>query len=215
MIKIDLHTHSEASSDGGIKPEQYTEALEDGIDCLAITDHNNINTAQRLHSSLGNRIIVGEEITTTEGDIIGLFLTSLVAPHQSPLATAKAIKAQGGLVYLPHPFETVRAGLSEDALISIAKLVDIVEIYNGRALFQNHGPKAATWARLNRKATAASSDAHGYKGLGTTYTSIADIPNAKNLVKLLAKARFTTSRPPLKTLLYPKINRLNQYLRRR
>ncbi len=215
MIKIDLHTHSTASVDGGIKDEQYAKALEDGIDCIAITDHNNIRMAQRLHNSLGERIIVGQEITTTAGDIIGLFLTKSVASHQSPLATAQAIKAQGGLVYVPHPFETVRAGLSEEALIPIIDLVDIVEIHNGRALFQNHGPKAATWARLNHKAAAASSDAHGYKGMGSTYTSIAEIPDANNLVKQLLKARYTTSRPPLKTLLYPKINRFSKHLHRR
>lgn len=215
MIKIDLHTHSIASPDGGIKPEQYTQALEHSLDCLAVTDHDNISMAQKLHSSLGNRIIVGQEITTSEGDIIGLFLTSRVEPHQSPLAAAQAIRSQGGLVYVPHPFEIMRAGLSEEALIPIVDLIDIVEIHNGRALFQNHGPKAATWARLNRKASAASSDAHGYKGLGSTYTSIAEIPTAKNLVKLLHKARFTTSRPPLKTLFYPKLQRLSKHLYKR
>ncbi len=211
MIKIDLHTHSQGSNDGGIRLEEYIDALKDGkLDCIAITDHNTIGLAQQLHQTLGEQIIVGEEITTSGGEIIGLFLTKPVIPGQTPLETVKSIKNQGGIVYIPHPFETVRSGLSEEALIAIADFIDVVEIHNGRAVFQNRGPKAATWARLNHKVAAASSDAHGIKGLGTTYTQISTIPTAKTLVKMLKKGRFTTNRPPLRTLLYPKINRLNK-----
>ncbi len=215
MIKIDLHTHSIASPDGGIKPEHYDRALESGqLDCIATTDHNTIDVACSLHDSLGKHIIVGEEITTTNGELIGLFLKRSVAPRQSILATAQAIKAQGGLVYIPHPFETLRKGVSEASLNQIAELVDIVEVHNGRAVFQNRSPQAAAWARMNRKAVAASSDAHGHKGLGGTYTLVAELPTAQTLVKLLKKGRFVTNRPPLRTLLYPKIHRLHKRLSR-
>lgn len=211
MIKIDLHTHSSASKDGGIRPDEYASALEEGeFDFIAITDHDTITAAVSLNEALGNRIIVGEEISTTKGEIIGLFLKEVVNPGQTPEATVKAIKSQGGLVYIPHPFETVRSGLSEKELSKIADEVDIVEVHNGRAVFQNRGPKAATWATLNRKAQAASSDAHGYKGLGTTYTQVKEKPNKTNLVKLLKTARFETNRPPLRSLLYPKYNRLSK-----
>ncbi len=211
MIKIDLHTHSQASNDGGIRFDEYVDVLKDGkLDCIAITDHNSISFAQQMRQTLGEQIIIGEEITTTNGEIIGLFLKRPVIPGQTPLETAKAIKDQGGLVYIPHPFETVRAGLTEEALNTIVDLIDTVEIHNGRAMFQNRGPKAATWAKLNHKTTVASSDAHGLKGLGTTYTQISAVPSEKTLVKLLKKGRFTTNRPPLRTLLYPKINRLSK-----
>lgn len=214
MIKIDLHTHSTASPDGGIKPEHYIRALEEGqFDCIAITDHDALETARSLHASLGERIIIGQEINTSRGELIGLFLQRPIAPRQSPLATALAVKAQGGIVYVPHPFETVRQGLSEAALNEIADAVDIIEVHNGRAVFQNRGPQAATWARLNRKVVAASSDAHGHKGLGTTYTLIAEIPTPKSIVKLLKTARFVTNRPPLRTLLYPKVQHLRHKLR--
>jgi len=213
MIKVDLHTHSFASLDGGIKPQQYKTILESGqLDCVAITDHNRIDAAQELRKSLGNKVIVGEEIMTTDGELIGLFLTKAIEPHQSALVTAKAIKAQGGLVYVPHPFETVRSGLPQTCLDELVYLIDIVEVHNGRAIFQNLGPKAATWARLNRKVVAASSDAHGYAGLATTYTELASIPTAKTLVKLLETARFSTNRPPLRSLLYPKLNRMSKHL---
>lgn len=213
MIKIDLHTHSEASPDGGIKPEQYANALENGgFDYIAVTDHDSINTALSLQESLGDRIIIGEEISTTQGEIVGLYLTQPIAPGQSPIATTRAIKQQGGIVYIPHPFETVRSGLSEKALDSIVHDVDIVEVHNGRAVFQNCGPQAARWAKLNHKVIAASSDAHGAKGLGTTYTLVSEKPNKQNIIKALQKARYVTNRPPLRTLLYPKAHRLRKKL---
>lgn len=215
MIKIDLHTHSSASPDGGITPEQYAKALETGLlDSIAITDHNSVDLALSLNKSLGNQIIVGEEIMTREGELIGLFLQKLVAPGQSVEATAKAIKAQGGIVYVPHPLETVRKGLKQSALDDITEIVDVVEVQNGRAAFQNRGPQAATWARLNRKVMAASSDAHGYKGMGTTYTQIAAMPSANNVIGLLAKGRLTVGRPPLYTLFNPLAHRLHKMLGR-
>src|SRR5690606_22692028 len=146
--------------------------------------------------------------------LIGLFLKEPVRPGQSALQTAQAIRDQGGIVYVPHPFETVRKGVSETTLEHIAELVDIVEVYNGRAFTQNRGPQAATWARLHSKPAAASSDAHGIKGVGTAYTSLKETPTAKNLVKQMQLAHLNMTRPPLKTLLYPKANRLLKKLGR-
>jgi predicted metal-dependent phosphoesterase TrpH len=171
--------------------------------------------AVELQKTLGEKIIVGEEIMTSEGELIGLFLTKIVNAGMTAEATAKAIKAQNGLVYVPHPFETVRKGVSLETLDQIADLVDIMEVNNGRALLQNHGPAAAKWARLSNTAGVASSDAHGYKGLGTTYTILKELPSCENLMSLLPMARMIASRPPLKTLLYPKANRLRKLLIKR
>lgn len=214
MLKVDLHTHSISSPDGGISPEQYAYIIEnDLLDYIAITDHDTIKTAKALFHSLGEHIIIGEEISTAEGELIGLFLTSRIKPGQSAYQTAEHIKEQGGIVYVPHPFETVRKGLSEATLNGIAELVDIVEAHNGRALFQNKGPEAATWARLHSKAVAASSDAHGFKGLGHSYTVLSEAPNKNTLTESLSLGRPVTERPPLRTLLYPKAHRLRKKLR--
>lgn len=212
-MKVDLHTHSDASPDGGITFEQYVRILDHEIlDCIAVTDHNTIERAQELRQALGSKIIIGEEITTLSGDIIGLFLDHLVAPEQSLEATVAAIKKQGGLVYVPHPFETVRKGLPEASLEHIAKDIDIMEVFNARAFVQNRGPKAITWARLNSKPGAASSDAHGMKGLGTAYSVLKEKPNRKNLVELLTHGHCEMQRPPLISLLYPKAHRvLNKF----
>lgn len=216
MISIDLHTHSFGSPDGSISVDDYASQLtSDTLRYIAITDHDTIEAAVAIQSRLGKQIIIGEEITTTEGEVIGLFLKARILPGQTALATAKAIKSQGGLVYIPHPFETVRKGITKTALDQITQQVDIVEVNNGRAVFQNKGPQAATWAKLNNKAVCASSDAHGAQGLGTTFTSITEVPTAQNLVEQLRSGRMTTKRPPLTSLLYPKLNRVRGKLKRK
>lgn len=211
MIKVDFHTHSVKSRDGAITAEQYTDVIENGtLDYVAITDHNHISFAVELQKTLGEKIIVGEEINALEGEIIGLFLTEKIPRDLPAKEVVQRIKSQGGLVYVPHPFETVRRGISMQTLTSIMDSVDIIEAFNGRAFFQNRGPEATKIARLHNKAIAASSDAHGAKGLGTTFTSIAEPPSAANLVSQLQTGKLATKRPPLKTLLYPKANRVRK-----
>lgn len=211
MYKVDLHTHSIASRDGGITPAQYRQVIEDGLlDFIAVTDHNKIDQAVELHEALGDAIIVGEEINAYEGEIIGLFLKERIPRDMSALETVQAIKQQGGLVYIPHPFETVRRGIPKTTLEQIMDKVDIIEVFNGRAVFQNKGPEATTIARLNNKPGAASSDAHGFKGLCATYSQLKHKPTVDTLVNQLQTAHLTMNRPPLKTLLYPKVNRIRK-----
>jgi predicted metal-dependent phosphoesterase TrpH len=205
MYKIDFHTHSHTSKDGGITPEEYHTILREGLlDCVAITDHNEIETAQMLHKSLGAKIIVGEEIMTNEGEIVGLFLSKFIEPYQTVEQTIQAIHEQNGIVYIPHPFETVRKGLHPEALERIVHQVDIVEVCNGRAFLQNKSQQTVVWARLNHVPGAASSDAHGVAGLGRTYTQLKEIPTAKTLKQLMQTAVPITQRPTLRALLYPK-----------
>lgn len=211
MYKVDLHTHSTASPDGGITIDQYIQVIGDGLlDFVAITDHNTTKNARALRASLGDKIIVGEEITCREGEIIGLFLSETIKPGLRAEQAAKQIKKQGGLVYIPHPFETVRKGLPKIILDSMTDYIDIVEVYNGRALMQNKGPEASVWARVNQKVTAASSDAHGQKGLGTAYSLTQAEPTIHNLMQQLSFGHMKMNRPPLITLLYPKAHRLRQ-----
>lgn len=213
-FKVDLHTHSIGSPDGGITAAEYKQALDTKLlDCVAITDHNSVDFGLQLQAELGDQIIVGEEIMTTAGEIIGLFLKKTVPPNQSPEATIEQIKAQGGIVYIPHPFETVRKGLHPATLEKLADDVDIIEVCNGRAFFQNRSEQAVVWARLNHKLTAASSDAHGYRGLGATYTAMTALPTKQNLLELMVGSTPITGRPTMRSLLYPKLNRLRKKLR--
>jgi predicted metal-dependent phosphoesterase TrpH len=181
---------------------------------VAVTDHNRIDRALALQNALGeSRIIVGEEIATTAGEIIGLFLEKPVLAGLTPLATAREIKAQGGLVYIPHPFEAARHGLTSAVLEQIADLVDIVEVHNGRAWLQNRGPRAAAWAKLHHKLRASSSDAHSPRGLGSGVTLLSEIPERSTILNLLAKAQLRTRRPHLRSVFYPKLHRLGKKLR--
>jgi predicted metal-dependent phosphoesterase TrpH len=209
MYKVDLHTHSVASPDGSLRRGDYKRMLGAGLHSIAITDHNRIEFALKMQRELGDDIIVGEEIATTEGELVGLFLNDLIPAGLSARETAKRIKDQQGLVYIPHPFETVRQGVALDTLDSIADLVDIIEVANGRALFQNRGLKASDWAQKHGTAMAASSDAHGWRGWGKTYSVTTEPPTRTSLVQLL-KAAYRSERSVGLGVLYPKLNRLRK-----
>lgn len=210
-MKIDLHTHSTASPDGSLTKSDYRKILESGVlDCIAVTDHNTISFAIKLREELGSRIIVGEEITTLDGEVIGLYLEKVIKPGMSAADTVAAIKAQGGLVYIPHPFETLRKAISLDVLNSIAKDIDIVETHNGRALFQDKTKEVESWAFEHHLPGAASSDAHGWHGWGGTHTIVDQAPTRANLLSLLTSATYKVSRPGLRAILYPKLNRIRR-----
>jgi len=211
MHKVDLHTHSAASSDGSLREKDYRKMLDTGrLDYIAVTDHNTIAFAKKLNAKLGAQIVVGEEIMTRDGEIIGLYLTEKVKPGLSAIETVLAIKQQGGLVYIPHPFETIRKGITLAALNTIAKDVDIIETRNGRAVFQNKGKEAEAWAVQHKVPGAASSDTHGWYGWGRTYSMVEDVPTRANLAKLLTTAAHQVSLPGILGMLYPKLNRIRR-----
>lgn len=219
MPRVDLHTHSSASSDGGISREQYKLALEGGtLDYIAITDHNTAQLALELQSELGNKIIVGEEIITNEGEIIGLFLTKTIKPDQSVKATVAAIKSQGGLVYIPHPLETRRKGLSLKTIEHLASSIDVIETGNPRAVgtksaIANRQIEISAWLEKNpnlKIALCTSSDAHGATALGRNYTNIKAPPTAKTLVDLLRRGKLVGRGATLLERLYPSWHRLKK-----
>lgn len=212
-LKIDLHTHSTGSRDGGMTLKDYQTILDAGqLDVIAITDHDTIDEAQRIQDTIGERIIVGEEITTAAGDIIGLYLHKTIPAGLSAEAAIEKIQDQGGLVYIPHPFETIRSGLDEATLTTVADSIDIVETHNGRAFAQKRHQRAIDWAATWQKPAAASSDAHGSSGIGHTFTTIDVPPTRDTLVELLQRARLAYQPPPLRSLLYPKYHTIRKKL---
>lgn len=215
MYKIDLHTHSIASPDGGITADQYAHALSTNLlDVIAITDHNQIDFAVGLQNQLGDRIIVGEEIMSTGGEIIGLYLKERVKPGLTPQETVKQIREQGGIVYIPHPFESVRKGLHPAVLEELIDYIDVIEVCNGRAFLQNRSAQTFMWAKLNHVIGASSSDAHGIRGLGKTYTRVKTLPTSEDLLKVLAHGTPVTEPPSLRALLYPKFHKLKKKLKK-
>ncbi len=216
-FKVDLHTHSIASPDGGLTEADYRKMLDSGrLDYIAITDHNTVEFALGLKATLNSdRIIVGEEILTTDGEIIGLYLTETIPKLLSPAETIAAIRQQGGLVCIPHPFENVRRGMKKPTLDAIAADVDMIEVHNGRAVFQNKSAQAYAWAKAHGVLGVASSDSHAVPGWGRTYTVVAGKPTPERFMELIATATFVTGFPGIKAVVYPKFNKLKTRLKYR
>lgn len=211
--KVDLHSHSIISQDGGITADSYATLLSERIlDRIAVTDHNRIDFALSLHKKLGQGIIVGEEIMTSQGEITGLFLRRPIPPFLSPKETVTQIHGQNGLVYIPHPFELRRKGLGMTILEQLKADIDIMEVFNGRSLQNSTARRARVFAGENHIAQAASSDAHSARGLGSTYTVVNAAPTRDTILSLLAHAVLSQKRPPLYTFFSPAYNRMKKYL---
>lgn len=213
--KVDLHTHSLASYDGGIKAAGYRKIFEKNIlDFAAITDHNDIGFAVEMRQELGDRIIIGEEVMTSDGEIIGLFLEKAVPKHMTALETVKLIKKQNGLVYIPHPFERQRKGMDLKSLTEIVEFTDIIEVFNGRARFRGMSAEAQKFARDNKIANAAGSDAHCMMGIGTSYSIISHKSSVSRLKDDLAGGNLETKYAPLASYLCPFINKIKGKVRK-
>ncbi len=211
--KIDLHSHSIISQDGGITEEQYIRLLDNAtINFIAITDHNETKFAKELAKKLGDKIIIGEEIASKDGEIIGLYLHKTISKGLTAKQTLQQIHEQGGLVYIPHPFEILRRGLKINTLEQIQNEIDIIEVFNARSKWRGKSTLALDFAQKYKIATAAASDAHGQKGLGTSFSIISEVPSSKTLPSLLKKGNLHKQFAPAITYLYPSINKIKHKL---
>jgi predicted metal-dependent phosphoesterase TrpH len=181
LARYDLHLHTEFSPDCDT-PLDAIEAhcLRRGLTGIAVTDHDTIEGALRLRDRVRTLdVILAEEVSSRDGDVIGLFVQERIPPGLSAAETMQAIHAQGGLVYLPHPFEkrsTRRSGGA--SLSSVLPQIDIVEIFNGKASRAHYNAQAAEFARQHGKLRAGGSDAHSLQAIGTVYTEF-DLPTGE------------------------------------
>jgi predicted metal-dependent phosphoesterase TrpH len=178
-VRVDMHLHTMWSGDATTTTDELRDAVtETGVDVLCITDHSTINGAVELRASgaLGCRVVVGEEVRTTAGELIGLFLRERLPFGMKPAEAAVAIRAQGGLVYVPHPFDPLRHCLAEDALGALARagLVDAVEVLNAKVSLAHLNERAAAFAAEHGLAAGAGSDAHEPSALGAAYVEMPD-----------------------------------------
>ncbi|HSH21933.1 MAG TPA: PHP domain-containing protein, partial [Candidatus Caenarcaniphilales bacterium] len=137
----DLHCHTSASFDSLSRPAAVVAAaVARGLTHLAVTDHERIDGALAARDLAPEEltVIIGQEVRTTAGDMIGLFLEQAVPPGMTPLETALAIREQGGVVGLPHPFDRFRSSggrrNGEDVLNELVPLIDYVEAWNARVM---------------------------------------------------------------------------------
>lgn len=211
--KVDLHTHSIISHDGGLREEDYRKILDRGmLDYVAITDHNETGFAKRMYDKLGDKIIIGEEIKTRDGEIIGLFLQQTIPPGRSPQETIKLIRDQHGLVYIPHPFEIFRKGLQAVVLHSIATDIDIMEVFNARGFWRGKVKQAEAFAKKYNIPLSAASDAHGPEGVASAFSIISEIPTQKTLKQLIDKGSLQKKYAPPLSYLRPALNKVKKQL---
>src|SRR5207245_2328039 len=162
-----LHLHTEYSKDSMSRlADVAARARMAGLTHLAVTDHNTIEGARRMQDVSSLPVIVGEEIMTAEGELIGLFLKEPVPPGMSASDTVRAIRQQGGLVYLPHPRDPYRHGLSAAGLAQVRDEVDIIEVFNSRCLRPSSNAEALALSASMRAARSAASDAHTLREIG-------------------------------------------------
>jgi predicted metal-dependent phosphoesterase TrpH len=178
---VDLHCHTNASFDSLSSPRKVVEAAATrGLTHLAVTDHDRIEGAlwARDAAPEGLMVIVGEEIRTADGDLIALFLEEAVEPHRPARETIEAVRAQGGLVGIPHPFDRFRGSmLTDPRLEAIAQLVDWVEAHNARIVGGSGNERAQQFARDMGLPGVAVSDAHSVLEVGVAYTALDTDPS--------------------------------------
>ena len=192
-MKVDFHVHTNFSIDGMIKIEDLAKkAKELGI-IPVISDHNTIDGAKEFRKT-GVRFIAGEEIRTTKGDLIGLFLTEEIPKGLSFQETIDRIKEQGGLSYLPHMYDLKRHGCGDESAV----LVDLIEVFNARCLDSRLNERALETAKSLGKPGVAGSDSHFLFEFGKTYVEMQefDIENPKELLKALENSEITGKKIP-------------------
>jgi Glycosyltransferase Family 4/PHP-associated/PHP domain len=171
-ITIDLHMHTDWSHDCSIPAEELVDHAEAiGLDGIAVTDHNAFGGALEAVELAADRdliVIPGEEVKTdNQGEVIGLFLEQEIPRGLSFADTLAAIRDQGGLVYVPHPFDRMHAIPDPATLHRHLAEIDVLEVYNARLLRDSFNDEALRFARKYRLMQGAGSDAHVLQGVGT------------------------------------------------
>jgi predicted metal-dependent phosphoesterase TrpH len=198
----DLHCHTAASFDSLSKPAAVIRvAAERGLTHIAITDHDRLESALAARDLAPDEltVIVGQEVRTSAGDLIALYVERPIQPGLAPHEAAASIREQGGVVGLAHPFDRFRAGAGrrgwEKELELLTPLLDYVEVWNARLMVGNGNRLAAEYATQHGLAGVASSDAHTLLEVGVAYT-ISDGPldSATDFRAHMAGFRLVTGR---------------------
>ena len=191
-MKYDLHIHSRHSSDGVLDPEKIVRiAIKRGLNGIAVTDHNTIKGGieAKKYENEDFKVIVGSEISTEKGEIIGLFLSEEVKSKNVPDVISE-IKDQNGIIIIPHPFDELRHSAfhptEEDT-----KFIDCIEGFNSRCVSQKYNKNAIEFAKKHNLPIVAGSDAHFLNEIGNAgiITETEDVREAlmKNDIKIFGK----------------------------
>ena len=195
-VFADFHIHTRFSRDSILTEEKFIEkAIERGLTHVAITNHNNVEGAIAVRDKVAElgftdrlTVILGEEVSTADGEVVGLFLTKTIPRGLSANETADEIHRQGGLVSIPHPFDPFRGSrIKEGPLRNLAELgkIDCVEIFNCRVTFQRHNLEAAEFTNRYGIPGIAASDSHSSFEIAMAYNALPAFETAAELKALL------------------------------
>jgi hypothetical protein len=168
-----------------------SRCLETGINCIAIADHGTIEGALKMQSLAPFPVIVAEEILTPLGEIIGMFLKETIPSGLSVEQVISRIRAQGGLVCIPHPFDTLyRHALGGNMLEALVEQIDIIEVFNARSRFPWYSAKARAFAEKHGIPGSAGSDAHTPGEIGNAYVEMPEFSGKDDFLNALAKGKI-------------------------
>ncbi len=191
-----MHCHTRLSKDSLNDPRRLVQtAASRGIGALCVTDHNGLKNALALSqmTDLPIKVIPSEEVKSSEGEIIGYFLSELVPKGLTPEETVKRIKGQGGLVCVPHPFDTMRTAsrLQTPALDRLVQngLIDILEVFNARSINPEDNRRAVEYAKAHDLAMSAGSDAHTLMEVGRAYMEVPAFSSADEFLVALRQGK--------------------------
>lgn len=196
-VKTLIHVHTDYSFDSNISLDVLADHLRrEQIEIVGITDHDTIEGALRLRDRLGETVIVGEEVTTLDGHLIGLFIERHVEPGRPARETAESIREQGGLVLVPHPFVGAFGCGLRDVCDDIVDLIDAVEVFNSQNLSDAADAKAVRFAELHGLTTFVGADSHMRTSISPTFQLMPKATSPAAFLRSLEYAEFVTRRHP-------------------
>jgi predicted metal-dependent phosphoesterase TrpH/glycosyltransferase involved in cell wall biosynthesis len=197
LIEVDLHMHTDHSPDCATPVEVLLETARDrGLGAIAITDHNVVSgalAAREIAKGMdGFKVIVAEEVKTAEqGEVIGLFLSEKIPRGMTMAETIAEIRRQGGLVYVPHPFDRLHSVPDYEHLLAIVDEIDILEVFNPRVALTAFNDEAERFAAKYRIVAGAGSDSHVAQGLGSVRQRIHDFDGPEEFLEAMRDADIT------------------------
>ncbi|HTA12586.1 MAG TPA: PHP domain-containing protein [Solirubrobacteraceae bacterium] len=197
LIDVDLHMHTDHSHDCATPVEVLlASAREQGLGAIAVTDHNEISgalAAREIAEEAHVKVIVGEEVKTAgEGEVIGLFIEEKIPRGLSLRETVAEIKRQGGVVYVPHPFDRMHSVPDYEYLLEILDDVDAIEVFNPRVAISAFNDEAVRFAAKYRVIAGAGSDSHVAQGLGSVRIRMRDFDGPTEFLQSLRDAEIVT-----------------------
>ncbi len=192
-IHVDLHMHTDHSPDCATPVRTLLEtAKEQGLGAIAITDHNEISgalAAREIADEVGIKVVVAEEVKTAEqGEVIGLFIERKIERGMTMAETIAEIRRQGGLVYVPHPFDRLHSVPDYEHLLDMVEEIDILEVFNPRVALTAFNEEAERFAAKYRIVPGAGSDSHVAQGLGSVMIRVRDFEGPEEFLEAMRAA---------------------------